>query len=256
MTGRDRSAVEVSTAPVRVLVTGGSGLLGTALRKLDPTLICPPRAELDVVDPISIANALDEHRPEVVLHAAAFTRNVAIRHDPARAVRVNVAGTANIAAACIDRGLRLVYVSSDYVYADTPGPHREDEALYPLSAYAWTKLGGECAVRLVPRHLIIRTTFGPVPYEYAAAAADKRTSRMYVTEAAPRILELARSALEGVVNVGDEPRSMLEYARRTRPDVGETTIAALGEPIPVDTSLDLTRWRRWLANRSSGSDKP
>lgn len=252
MTGGERPGGDTSTSPARVLVTGGGGLLGTALRKLDPTLVCPPRAELDVADPVSIATALNAHRPEIVLHAAAFTRNVEIRRDPARAVRVNVAGTANIAAACIERGLRLVYVSSDYVYADTPGPHREEEALLPLNAYAWTKLGGECAVRLAPRHLIIRTTFGPVPYEYAAAAADKRTSRMYVTEAAPRILELTRSELQGVVNVGDEPRSMLEYARRTRPDVGETTLAALGEPIPVDTSLDLARWRRWRADKVPG----
>lgn len=249
MTGGSRpDRAEARAVPARVLVTGGSGLLGTALRQLDPSLVCPPHAELDVVDPGAIASALERHRPEIVLHAAAFTRNVAIRHDPARAVRVNIAGTAHIAAACIDRGLRLVYVSSDYVYADTPGPHREDEALHPLNAYAWTKLGGECAARLVPRHLIIRTTFGPVPYEYAAAAADKRTSRMYVNEAAPRILELARSGLEGVVNVGDEAGSMLAYARRTRPDVGATTIAELGEPIPVDTSLDLARWKRWVAD--------
>ncbi len=247
MTGEARTVA-------RVLLTGGSGLLGSVLRTLDPSLTAPPRAEMDVAIAASVEAALDRVRPSVVLHAAAFTRNTEIRRDPARALRVNIQGTANVAAACLERGLRMVFVSSDYVYADTPGPHAEEEPLLPLNAYAWTKLGGECAVRLVPDHLIIRTSFGPVPYEYAAAAADKLTSRQAVTDAAGRILRLARSSLIGVINVGDPPRTTLEYARLSRPDVAETTLAALGEPIPRDSTLDLTRWRNWLA--TGGGEEP
>lgn len=238
--------------PSSFLMTGGGGLLGRALRALDPAIIAPPRAELDVTDRQSIGAALDRLKPGIVLHAAAFTRNIEIRRDPARAIAVNVAGTAHVAEACRIRGLRLVYVSTDYVYTDTPGPHREDEPLAPLNLYAWTKLGGECAVRLVADHLIIRTSFGPSPYEYEAAAEDKITSRMYVGDAAPRFLALARSALTGIVNVGNPPCTMLEYARRTRPDVRATSIAKLGEPIPRDTSLDVTRWNNWLAGGEPG----
>jgi dTDP-4-dehydrorhamnose reductase len=227
----------------RVLLTGGSGLLGRALLSLAPALPSPPRAELDVADERSVAAALDRYRPQVVLHAAAMTRFDEARKDRAGAVRANIIGTANVAVAALERGLRLVYISTDYVYPGTPGPHREDEPLLPVNEYTWTKLGGECAVRLVPDSLIIRTTFGPRPCPYERAAMDKVTSKLYVDELAPHVLDLARGALTGIVNVGSEPRSLFDYARETRPDVVSVKLSELAESIPVDTSLDLTRWK-------------
>lgn len=254
--GSDESGLKTAASQVNrlgpFLLTGGSGLLGRVLRQLDATLIAPTRAELDVTDRGQVDEIIARLKPGVVLHAAAFTRNVEIRRDPERAARVNIAGTAHVAAACIAHGARLVYVSSDYVYADTPGPHREDEPLLPLNLYAWSKLGGECAARMVPDHLIIRTSFGPAPYEYERAAADKVTCRQLVRDAAPRILAMAGSDLAGVVNLGDEPKSMLAYARRTRPDVVATSLEEIGEPIPVDSSLSLERWRKWLAQSGNG----
>lgn len=232
-----------------ILLTGGTGLLGRHLRKLDPGIVAPTRREMNLLDPASIQAALAHHDPAIVIHAAAITRVSDVEAHRADAVRTNIIGTACLAAAAIERGFRLVYLSTDYLYPGTAGPHAEDEPLQPCNDYAWTKLGGEAAVHLVPDALIIRTSFGPRPYEYERAATDKITSRLYVDAIAPIVLELAISATTGVMNVGDEPRSMFDYARATRPDVMPVTLAELDRPVPKDTSLKLDKW---AAVRSKG----
>jgi dTDP-4-dehydrorhamnose reductase len=238
----------------KILLTGGSGLLGSVLRRLDPTIVAPGLDALEMTDPASLRATIEHHAPAIILHAAAVTQIAAVRKAPAEALRVNIAGTAELAALAAEHGIRLVYVSSDYVYADTPGPHREEEPLLPLNEYSWTKLGGECAVRLVPGSLIIRTSFGPPVYPYEVAAEDKLTSKLYVEEAARSILDLARSGLVGIVNLGGEPTDMLEYARRTRPGTRAVRIADLPGPIPRDSVLDLTRLKKFLRDHQSGRE--
>jgi len=61
------------TDPGRILITGGSGRLGTELQGLLPGLICPDLADLDLVVPATVEAVLERHRPDVVVHAAAYT---------------------------------------------------------------------------------------------------------------------------------------------------------------------------------------
>lgn len=228
------------------LLTGGSGLLGRELLRIDPLIIAPSHAECDVGDFESVRIAVEKYRPSVIIHAAAATQTAYVNAHPEAAIRSNIIGTGNIALIALELGIRLIYLSSDYLYADTPGPHKEDEPLCPNNNYAWTKLGGECAVRLVPDSLIIRTSFGAWPCPYDRAAEDKLTSKQYVTEAAPQILRLARSDLTGIINLGGEPTTVFEYARRSNPDVRPVKLAELGDPIALDSTLDLSRWKSFL----------
>lgn len=239
------------TSSRSILLTGGSGLLGGALQRLDPSIIAPDLDELEMTDPASLRAAIERHTPEIVIHAAALTRIADVRLALAETLRVNIAGTAEIAALAVEKRLRLIYLSSDYVYPDTPGPHREDEPLLPLNEYSWTKLGGECAVRLVPGSLIIRTSFGPPVYPYDVAAEDKLTSKLYVEEAARFILDLVASDETGIINVGGAPTDMLEYARRTRPATRPVRLADLPGPIPRDSTLALDRFRNFLHERGT-----
>lgn len=234
------------------LLTGGSGLLGRELLRLDPSIVAPPRDELDVTDEASVARAFARYAPSLVIHAAAFTDDRKVRKDPARAVAVNIEGTARIARAAIEGGARLVYLSTDYVYAGK-GPHKEDEPVAPANPYAVTKLGGECAVRLVPNHLIIRTSFGPPVFPYECAFEDMRTSKDDVDRIAPRILAAARSPATGVLNIGTEPKTMYDYATRRRPGVLPRKIrparrAEVSPDTPADATLDLARWERLVAD--------
>lgn len=223
----------------RILLTGGSGLLGREILKLDPSLIAPSHAELDVANFSSVFSELQRHAPRVVLHLAAANKPPEHEKDPEPGLKINIIGTANLALACHRLNIRLVYVSTDFVYTG-PGPHKEEEAPLPPSRFAWSKLGGECAMRLLPDFLILRVDFGPVPFPWEKVYSDCYVSKLYADEIAPLVVSAARSAVSGVMNIGG-PRTTLEaYARRTRPNI-ETIPKP--EWVPEDTSLDLTKMR-------------
>jgi len=228
---------------MKILVTGGSGLLGKEILALDSTLIAPTSSELDITDSASIEAALNTHKPDTVLHLAAATKPPEHEEHPERGITTNVIGTALLAAACAERGIRLVYTSSDYVYAG-PGPHKESEPTKAPSKFIWSKLGGEAAVAVIPGSLILRLSFGPVPFPWEKVYEDQWNSKLYVDEMAPLVLALAQGSETGIMNVGGPKTSLADYARRTRPD-----IVTIPRPawVPEDTSLDLTRMKAALA---------
>jgi dTDP-4-dehydrorhamnose reductase len=229
-----------------ILITGGSGLLGAELRKVDTTLIAPTRAELDITNLDQVRAVLDQSKPSIVIHLAAATTPPQHDAQPLLGVEHNIIGTANLALACGERGIRLIYTSSDYVYTGA-GPHHEDEAVLPNKNFYWSKLGGECAVRLCPNSLILRLSFGPRPFPWEKVYADQWCSKLYVDEIAPLILAAARSSATGVMNVGGPRITIEDYARQTRPDI--ETIPRPAE-IPADVSLDITRMQTALGTKT------
>lgn len=227
---------------MKILMTGGSGLLGQEILKRDSSIIAPSRAELDIGDFESIERALHRHQPQIVLHLAAATKPLTHQDDPARGILTNIIGTANVAMACMRSGIRLVYTSTDYVYTG-PGPHKETEPVLPPYNFGWSKLGGECAVAMVPHHLILRLSFGPVPYPWERVYEGQYTSKLYVDEIAPLILAAAKSSAEGIMNIGGPRTTLEEYARRT---VSGIQTMPKPEWVPTDTSLDCARMRAFL----------
>ncbi len=234
---------------MQILLTGGSGRLGTELLKLDAELLAPSHAELDICDAAAVADYVAAHVPDVILHAAAITNNRDIEANPAAALDVNIKGTANLAQACIGTRIRLVFLSTDYVYKGEKGNYAETDELLPSNLYAWTKLAGEAAVRAVPNHLIIRTSFGSRKFDYPAAFADKWSSKEYVDVAAPKILRAALGPITGVLNVGGPRRTIYEYAKERNPDVKKIERAQAAHDSPADSSLNLDQWSASEAGR-------
>ncbi|MDH3440814.1 MAG: sugar nucleotide-binding protein [Gammaproteobacteria bacterium] len=230
---------------MRILLTGGSGLLGTEILKLDANIEAPTRNDLDITDDEAVADYIRSSQPDIVLHAAAITNNRDIETDPAEAVDVNIHGTTSIARACIGTRIRLVYLSTDYVYRGDRGNYLETDEVLPTNLYAWTKLGGEAAVRSVPNHLIIRTSFGGNSFPYPVAFSDKWSSKEYVDVIAPEILEAACSPLTGVLNIGGPRRTIYEYASSRNRDVRKIKREDSVFESPADTSLDLSRWKAY-----------
>ncbi|MBI3573822.1 sugar nucleotide-binding protein [Candidatus Kaiserbacteria bacterium] len=220
-----------------VLVTGSSGLLGKQVMVLDAQLIAPTHAEMDITDLASVERAFETYQPEIVLHLAAATKPPEHEKHPELGIVANIIGTANIARACVTRGIRLVYTSTDYLYTGT-GPHKEDEPVRAPYNFAWSKLGGEASVALVPNHLILRLSFGPVPFPWEHVYAGQFNSKLYVDEMAPLVLAVAKSAETGIMNVGGPKTSLEAYARRTKPGI---TRIPKPDWVPEDTSLDTSK---------------
>jgi len=137
---------------MRVLLTGGRGLLGAPLAaclRADEADVCVTDVpEVDVTNGAAVRAALDEFAPDVVVHLAAWTDVDACERDPERAHSVNAGGTRYVAEACVAAGARMLYVSTDYVFdGRSRAPYTEADATGPLSAYGRSKLEGERHVR-------------------------------------------------------------------------------------------------------------
>ena len=150
--------------PVKVLVTGGEGQIARALSAQDEPyfeVVSLSRAELDVTDPDSIRQQLDQHMPAFVINCADYNRIDEAIHSPQKAQAVNTAGVENIALACGDLSIPVVHISTDFVFdGHYASGYVEDDEVAPLSVYGESKWQGEEALRrLLPQHLILRVSW-------------------------------------------------------------------------------------------------
>lgn len=233
--------------PERIYLTGGEGRLGTELRALLPGLTAPTEAAVDIQDAAALAASIDRASPEVIVHAAAYTDVGGAEKDRQTCWRINVLGTRNVVREAIRAGARLVHISTDYVFEGTRGGYAEDDPPGPVrNYYSLTKLAAESAVRVAPRHLVIRTSFRPREWPYPKAFTDVFTSQDYVDIIAPQIATAIRRCDEipyNTVHIATERKSAFELARRRRADVQPGAKAEAGVELPDDISLDVTRWR-------------
>jgi dTDP-4-dehydrorhamnose reductase len=152
-----------------ILLTGGTGQVGTELRRLSPPhwrIAAPGRAHLDVGDPASVAAAVASRPWSAVINAAAYTAVDRAETEITTAWTVNALGPAALAQATAAAGIPLIQLSTDYVFnGEKPGFYVEDDPIAPLNVYGASKEGGEQAVRTgAPRHLIMRTAWVVSPH--------------------------------------------------------------------------------------------
>jgi dTDP-4-dehydrorhamnose reductase len=121
--------------------------------------------EIDLTRPGMLEPCIATSRPDVVIHAAAFTAVDECERQPDAAFRVNGEGTRNVALACREAGLPMLYISTDYVFdGEKPAPYIESDEPNPLGVYGRSKLEGERHVReMLEAYWIVRTSwlFGP-----------------------------------------------------------------------------------------------
>ena len=147
---------------MRVLLTGASGQLAQAVRKVwvGHELLCPEEAVLDLGDQNAIRKVVAELKPEVVLNLGAFTQVDRCETEPDQAMLINGTAVGWLAEACADQKALLVQISTDYVFAGTgTRPYVEEDPTCPQSAYGRTKRVGEELAMRAPDHLVVRTAW-------------------------------------------------------------------------------------------------
>ena len=154
------------SAVVRVLVTGANGQLGSALVDLlqarGDDVLGADLPDLDIVNPVSVAQAFQAFAPEVVINCAAFTAVDDAESQESLAMAINAEGPRVLATQCLVSGAWLVHISTDYVFSGQAcTPYSEDAPGDPKSAYGRTKWAGEQAVRSVlpDASYIVRTAW-------------------------------------------------------------------------------------------------
>jgi len=150
---------------MRALVFGSTGQVARELRRAAAELGIEAsfldRAAADLANPEACAAAVRAAAADVVVNAAAYTAVDQAEDEPELATVVNGTAPGVIAAACDEKGVPFLQVSTDYVFDGTPGrPWRETDPTGPLGAYGRSKLAGEVAITAAcPDHVILRTAW-------------------------------------------------------------------------------------------------
>jgi dTDP-4-dehydrorhamnose reductase len=150
-------------AVVRVLLAGAGGQLGLELADVLPRrghdLVALDRRRLDVADAGAVDGAIEEHSPEIVVNAAAYTSVDGCEEATEHAYSVNALGPRNLAQACGRRGCELLHVSTNYVFdGRDERPYEAFDPPNPISAYGRTKFAGEeYIMRLTNRWYVVRS---------------------------------------------------------------------------------------------------
>ena len=117
----------------------------------------PGLSSLDLTDFTAARQFITNYKPSHIIHAAAQRFPDKVEADMEAATKINVESTRNLAEACKEVGSRLIYISTDYVFAGDHPPYFPDNKPQPLNKYGETKLAGEEAVLAVdPNFIVLR----------------------------------------------------------------------------------------------------
>lgn len=161
------SEEEKSALPIKVLITGASGQLGYALQQTRPTkingvaldVVAVTRAQLDLSAPDTIATALDQYQPDIIINAAAYTAVDKAESDADLAETINHSAVAELASWCSQQQKMLLQVSTDFVFdGKKSSAYLPTDECNPLGVYGNSKRAAEiAALTLNPRTYIVRT---------------------------------------------------------------------------------------------------
>jgi dTDP-4-dehydrorhamnose reductase len=156
---------------MRLYVIGSHGQVARSLREAatrdsDIVFGCAERPDVDLLRPPSIASALAEFRPDIVVNPAAYTAVDKAESEPDQAFALNRDGARVVAAAAADQGAPLIHLSTDYVFDGTKGsPYIESDPVDPRSVYGKSKHEGELAVAAAnSQHIVLRTSWVYAPF--------------------------------------------------------------------------------------------
>ena len=204
----------------KIVFTGGSGKFGSIFSKEynSKNFFYPSKKEMNVEEYSSVFNFLSKIKPKAVIHAAAISRPMKT-HDknPEKSIKVNIIGTSNITIACKKLKIKIIYISTNYVYPYKKRNGKETDPVKPINKYGLSKLGGECAVQMYNNFLILRVNMSEKPFIHEKAYADVITNYMYhdeVVKLFPKLINLT-----GIINIGGKKQSVYRFAKISRTKV-------------------------------------
>ena len=204
----------------KIVVTGGSGRFAQSLKKIKSkyNFIYPSKKTLNIFNLNSIKKFLKKEKPLSVLHLAALSRPM-IQHDKniSKSINLNIVGTANLVNICSELKIKLIYFSTSYVYPGKKGNYKEDDPVLPWNNYAWSKLGGECAVQMYKNSLILRISMTEKPFIHEKAFANVKMNFLYHEDLVKILIKIINK--KGIINVGGTPQTVYNFAKKYNPKV-------------------------------------
>ena len=236
---------------MRILVSGGGGDFCKALlnkSNKDHIIFPVEKEEMDVSIKPQVDQAIRKYCPDIFIHAGALTRPMSVHEEnPSLSISSNIVGTSNVVISCIEESIKLIYISTDYVYPGVSGGYTESSPLLPVNKYGWSKLGGECAVMLYDNSLVLRMAMTPYPFSHKSALVDCHKSSIYIPDAAKICLEVLDE--KGIINVGGNPQSIYDFAKELYPETGKISLSDISDvKIAKNCTVNTSRLRSILDN--------
>ncbi len=230
----------------RIVITGGTGRFASSLKKVKTkySIYYPSKSHLNILKERSVSNYLKKKKPKYLIHLAGLSRPMSAHNtDIKRSIDLNIIGTANIVKVCEKLKIKLIYFSSSYVYPGKKGGYKENDPILPINNYAWSKLGGECSVKLYKNSLIVRASMTEKPFIHKAAFDDFLTNFIFHEEIAPKVFRLIN--LKGIINFGGKSQSVFKFAKKYNSKIKKISCKKVfGASYPSNTSMNLKKFKK------------
>ena len=237
----------------KILITGGNGRFASVLREKfekNKRFIFLNKNQLNILKPYSIKKNLLKYKPKIVIHLAALSRPMKLHYDQMqKSIDINIIGTSNLVIECSKLNIKLVHFSTQYVYPGTKGNYSEDAPLLPMNNYAWSKLGGECAVQMYKNSLIIRVAMAERPWTYDYAYKNIFSNYLYHDEVAKLLPKILNQ--KGILNIGSDNKSIVKFAKKTKKNVKSSIFKQPKNMsiVPKDSSININKLKKILRKK-------
>jgi len=230
----------------KILVTGSDGRFGKIIKKFkDRRFIFRNKKELNVLSDKSIKNNIKRFKPKTILHLAGLSRPMKIHDkDIIKSINLNIIGTCNLVKEASKTGIKIIYLSTSYVYPGKKGNYKEKDSLKPWNNYSWSKLGGECAVQMYKNSLILRLCMTEKPFVHKKAYANVRSNFIFQEDAAKIIFKLLNK--KGIINVCGPSQTVFNFAKKFNKKLKK--IYSKGE-FPKRTDMNLNYLNKIIKKR-------
>ena len=128
-----------------------------------------------------------------------------------KSINLNIIGTSNIVKEASKYNIKVIYLSTSYVYQGLKGNYKESDPIKPWNNYSWSKLGGECAVQMYKNSLILRLCMTEKPFTHKKAYANVKLNFIFQEEAAKLILKVLDK--KGILNLGGPSKTVYNFAK-------------------------------------------
>ena len=233
----------------KILISGGDSRFCFYLKKEfnSKNIIYTNKKQLDILNYKNLIKKLKRDKIKIFIHIAALSRPMNIHEKNIElSIQTNIIGTANIVRACKKLKIKLIYFSTNYVYPCKKGRYKETDTLKPINNYAWSKLGGECAVQMLKDSLILRLSMTDYPFAYKTAIKNAYSSFLYNKDFAKILPHLLNE--KGVLNIGGVRQTIYAFAKKDNNRIKGIRISKKFK-YPLDSSISINKFKSILKKK-------
>ena len=227
----------------RILVTGANSKFCKLLKKKfnGKNIIYTSKKQFDILKPSLIEKQIKKIKPKILIHVAGLSRPMRLHEiNISESIDKNIIGTCNIVKVCQKYNIKLIYFSTNYVYQGIKGNYKETDPVLPFNNYAWSKLGGECAVQMYKNSLILRLCITEKPFIHKVAFKDAISSFLFVDDFISNFKKLIYK--KGIINVGGEKNTIYNFAKKSSPNVKPVLIGKAN--FPKNSSININKFKK------------